>query len=334
VTDTQCHDQGGTFMGDDSVCVPGLCPDPVGACCYGGTALCDITEPLCEGLAGVYMGNGSDCELVDCSTGACCMADGSCRDTVQLECGDLGGIFHGGTSCASYDCPQPYGSCCVNGLCVPNQRRDTCEAVGTWNGIDSTCDPDPCIANPCPTAVLFGADPASGTVDARAPHRVDALLPRLGLGSADEPIIVSLGVDGADASCFTLCETGVDPLLGANGFASVTPLGGGQYELVLDHAIFAGETTMLRYEGHAGEIVYIAHPANVNGDELADAEDVSVLVDALNGWVVPPYGAHSSDIDHNGTLGPADLLTTIDLLNGAGEFAGWQGTLIPPPTCP
>ena len=323
-------------MGADTTCADKTCDTPIGACCIGGECANPISEPICTSLSnGVYMGNGTDCDTVDCSTGACCMPNGICFETVQLGCEDFGGVFHGGTDCQSFNCPQPLGACCLEGQCLPGQFRDTCELVlGTWQGIDSTCDPDPCAPEACPPASLLEAIPPSGTVDARSPHQPDTTLPRRGIGSASEPIILQIGVEGADQACFTLCETVVDSELGTNNIVGLTDLGGGAYALSLHHPITPGGTTTLRYEGHAGAVSYIAHPANANADGFSETGDVLFLLAILNGQSNPPHGTYSTDIDHSGTLSSGDILRAIDLLNGSGTYETWRDTPLPLDLCP
>ncbi len=335
VADTLCRAQGRTFMGADTTCAAITCDTPIGACCLGGFCLNPNPEPLCTSLGnGIYMGNGTDCDTVDCSTGACCMPNGSCFETVQLGCEDFGGVFHGGTDCASFSCPQPLGACCLEGQCFSGQFRDTCESLGTWQGIDSTCVPDPCASAMCPPASLLEAEPPSGTVDARAPHHPNATLPRQGIGSDDEPIILQIGVDGADRACFTLCETVVDSELGTNSIVGLTDLGGGAYALSLHHPIAPGGATTLRYAGHAGAISYIAHPANATADGFSETDDVLFLLAILNGQSNPPHGTYSTDIDHSGTLSSGDILRAIDLLNGSGTYETWGDSSLPLDLCP
>ncbi len=335
VNGADCTQQGGTFMGANVFCSEITCPTPVGACCVSGVCLDDLTEEVCGSLTNAfYMGNGTPCDSLLCALGACCMADGSCEDLMEVECDAAGGAFEGGgTECATTECPQPRGSCCIEGICIPSQTQVNCEALGTWNGPDSTCDPDPCTPS-CPDVAIVEASPPEGTVDARQSHEPASALPRQGIGSASDPIVLTLGVGGLE-HCFTLCETAADLDLGANEIATVTDLGGGIYEMVLLRPITPGAATTIRYEGSGEFVTYYSHPANVNGDSLADADDVSQLVGFLDGQIGAHHGMYSVDVDHSGTVTPADLLRLIDLLNGADSFDAWNGTLFPVNTsCP
>ena len=328
VTDVDCASRRGTFMGAESVCSALTCPPPNGACCTRDACLEGVDQPLCEALTdGVFMGNVASCDAVNCDRGACCMPDAACFDVIESECDRLGGTFEGGgTDCATFDCPQPTGSCCIETFCFANQTRDVCESLGTFNGFGSTCDPDPCGPS-CPVATIIAASPFSGSLDARQPHEPDAPLVRQGIGSAAEPITLTLGEPGADA-CFTLCETAADPLLGANGISGVTDLGGGVYEIILDHAIASGAVTTIRYEGDGSYVSYLAHPGNVDGDAFADATDIGVLIDGVTGATAVPE-LLAGDVDRSGAVAPADILRLIDLLNGADDYAGWLDTPLP-----
>lgn len=331
ITDRDCIDQRGTFMGGDSVCTEVVCPTPVGACCFNGGCLDDLVEGLCLGLStGFYMGNGSICSEVDCTQGACCFPDGSCQNRVDVQCADAGGVFHSGATCATFTCPQPRGACCIEESCIPDQARDNCENVGgVFVGIGALCAPNPCLGGGCPQTIILSADPPTGTVDARQPSGLDAPLPRLGIGSDTEPITLTLGAAGAAADCFSLCETLTDPVAGVNDIAAVVDLGGGQYEITLSHAIAVGGITQISYVNDPTPVTYMSHPANVNDDSASGPPDILSLIDALNGVFVPPHGLYSTDIDRSGQAGPPDILRLIDLLNGAASFEAWLNSAKP-----
>lgn len=216
------------------------------------------------------------------------------------------------------------------------------------NGIEDHCDildetstdanlngvPDECEGPTCPDGGILDSTPPDGVVDARQPNDSGSALPRQGIGSADEPIIIDIGAAGADASCFALCETESDDLLGPNAITSVTDNGDGTYTLTLDHAITAGAVTTVQYNGGAF-ISMTSHPGNANGDSTASAIDLLRIIDDLNNVANPTWGDYSEDIDHSGLFAAADLLREIDLLNGAGVFDPWNGTLLPVNlTCP
>ncbi len=83
---------------------------PQGACCYpDGSCADDPTEAECEAQGGIYMGDGTNCAVVECVVqpqGACCFPDGSCADDqTEAECSNQGGIYMGdGIICADVEC--------------------------------------------------------------------------------------------------------------------------------------------------------------------------------------------------------------------------------------
>ena len=74
-------------------------------------------------------------------------------------------------------------------------------------------------------------------------------------------------------------------------------------------------------------------PADVNGDCFSSTNDVLTLIDALNG-AIDPLEEWSSDIDRSGATNSADVLRTLDLLNGAQVYDEWAGVALCPDGCP
>lgn len=178
--------------------------------------------------------------------------------------------------------------------------------------------------------------PPNGVVDARQPNTPRDSLPRQGIGTEDEPIVVALDPPVTDAAhCFNLCETAADQLLGANYIVSVSGSGTGQYKIVLHHAITAGAVTTIQYKGGGSYVEFTSHPANVNADSAAAPSDILRVIDYINGVATSPWGIYSEDVDRSNLLGPPDILRVIDLLNGAGVFASWLNSPLPLNTsCP
>jgi len=257
-----------------------------------------------DGAFGDYTLNVETCK------NACCLPSGLCGFATSAQCDAVGGTSLGP------------GSVCRGDL--------------DNNGIDDACEP-------CPQATISWAGPPDGTVDARQPNARNAPLPRQGIGSPGEPgtnresIVIVLNPREPDAEgCFEVCETKVDPILGANTIETVAFHGAGVYELVLDHAITAGGVTTIKYLGDGSFIKYIAQPANVDGGSFSDALDVDEHIDCcLSALCTPVWGAYSCDIDRSGLVTPADTLAVIDLLNGTQVWDIWFGSPLPTRgTCP
>ena len=226
---------------------------------------------------------------------ACCAADDSCVDSLPLTCLETG------------DTPAGAGSACLG------------------NGVGSD---DVCVGCPAATIDFDLSSPPDGTVDARQPHALASPLPRFGIGSASEPIIITLSPALADGeACFELCETDVDAILGPNTIVDVMYEGGGAYSILLEHAITHGAVTTIRYSGDGSFITFSAHPADVNADGIATELDaVHLLTCCLEGLCDPLPGVLRCDLDRSDIAAPVDLLRLIDTLNGAGTLLPWLDT--------
>ena len=154
--------------------------------------------------------------------------------------------------------------------------------------------------------------------------------------------LVVAAPEGADAGCFTLCETNENPSfhppyppeLETNEIKGVVYNGDGTYTLTLKRPMAPGEVTTFTYTDNDGASTtgrFIAHPANVTADNAAGPVDILALIDVLNGVRSPAWGDYSVDINHSGAVDPSDILRVFDLLN-----AGWYGTRLPTNsgTCP
>ncbi len=203
----------------------------------------------------------------------------------------------------------------------------------------------------CPAGALVASDPPPGAVDARQPH--DPIVdpgdppPPMGIGSTDDPIIVTLDLADPNSGpvleleCWNVCETdgGKNDPPGGILVASVTfDADTETYSVVLEHPITPGFAIVLKYDGDVDtEIEYRSHPANVNSsgespDNVAASGDVLSLVDFLNEVKTPPYGIYSTDIDHNGVFDEADVDRLIELLKGEGYPQEWLDTTTPDPS--
>jgi len=63
-TEIECFDEGGEYVGDDTLCSQGLC-DPAGACCLCGYCW-NLTDDTCALLHGEFKGAGTTCEPNPC----------------------------------------------------------------------------------------------------------------------------------------------------------------------------------------------------------------------------------------------------------------------------
>ncbi len=85
----------------------------------------------------------------ECEPGACCFADGHCELKKPALCTQAGGTYQGlGTTCTPNPCPQPQGACCFPNGSCTLVTQANC--TGTWQGAGTTCTPNPCPSGLCP----------------------------------------------------------------------------------------------------------------------------------------------------------------------------------------
>jgi hypothetical protein len=236
---------------------------------------------------------------------ACCLPSPSCFPMNPEFCVSLGGE------------PRGVGSTCVTDL--------------NDNGVDDACEF-------CPSTVTIASStPPYGTVDARQPHRPEAIEPRQGIGSPGgedvprEPIVVQLSPPiPAAIDCFDFCETQPDDVSGANGVASVVDVGGGRYEIVLDLPISTHAMSFIEYTSDGSRVALTSHPGNVDGNGVVNRDDLFEFIGCcLQGFCLADRTEYICDIDHSGGIAPPDLLAIIDLYGGAATFDIWNGTPLP-----
>lgn len=119
---------------------PSAC-ETIGACCINSECY-QMDEGTCIASGGVFQGNNTSCEGLDCSQNVpCCFAGASCVELEAWECKGAGGVPGPvGQSCADTIC-FPEGSCCLpDGSCQDNLSPEECLALqGTFQGDGTDC---------------------------------------------------------------------------------------------------------------------------------------------------------------------------------------------------
>ncbi len=184
-TAAACTDAGGAYLGDFATCDGAACiVGPKGACCdFDGGCSVKRMDDCYE----VYLGDGTDCSGCPCEPEhICCVGDGISLRLPPPECAAVGGVYvgkapeyHGSycyvrpccfngstTSMTVYECEIQggvvgsehctVGACCVSDRCVLCSRNE-CEQhwAGVYEGNNTTCDGNPCDADPA-TPVMDG----------------------------------------------------------------------------------------------------------------------------------------------------------------------------------
>jgi hypothetical protein len=265
-------------------------------------------------VAGYSVTTGQYQILVNPCRSACCTNLGQCFAVTQEQCLTGGGF------------PQLPGT--------------LCQADADQNGINDACELCP---GPPNGPTITGIDPANNALDARQPHPPDSAATRQGFGTASEPVRVSVLPQLAELeNCFSLCETQDDPVHGANGISAVTYQGSGIYRIVLDRAISAGAASTFQYLGDQSFRTLLNHPGNVDGNSVANAADITKLLNCClgEGTCSAPFSASQlpmrCDINRTGANNALDLLRLVDLLTGSEDYAIWNNTVRPSATgiCP
>lgn len=61
LTEGDCINAGGNWLGGNTDCSPNLCPQPTGACCFADQTCQELTESDCVAQGGSYFGDGVPC---------------------------------------------------------------------------------------------------------------------------------------------------------------------------------------------------------------------------------------------------------------------------------
>jgi hypothetical protein len=275
----------------------------------------------------------------DCATNG--LGDSGCGATDLCGCESVCGNPSSG-SCCTDNAPAPgcnddaccEAVCACDSFCCDTEWDFNCAGAGFVPGCGAAvlCE-DLCGAAPsCPTGTVTFTNPPNGAVDARRPHPPGLPNQREGF-----TVFTLTGPPGANASCFSLAETAT--FGAANTISSVVENPAGTYTVTLSRPITSGAGTSITYTPTSGTAItgcFKSHPANVNSDTGAAPVDILDLIDNLNGVRVPPLAIWQCDLDRSGVCLPADIITEIDMLNGANGFIVWNGTSRPvgPGACP
>jgi hypothetical protein len=309
-TRASCEASGKVYRGDGTDCsTPATTCPGFGACCRpDGDCFDDFTNDQCDIIRGTYEQNSSTCSptLVCDQRGACCAITGTCLFITESQCTGIGDgvVFRGvGVACAANTCPA--GACCLPQGCEIRTEVGCTPAGGDYQGDDTECFHD-----------LLPVDPPNCAIDAREPH---------------DPLNAQT-VFGWDAVLFALaCEFGtpnpghfqvsVTPV--SNETPTIAGIVPGSYSalVTLNRAVVPQEWICLTHLGSGIETCFSLLPGDVNGDRTTDVADIQSLTSKLAGPAIPP--PWQCDLDRSGSCTPADILTEVDLLNGADAYDPW-----------
>ena len=147
VTEQQCNNLGGVYLGDDYPCSFDDCyVEPYAACCLSSSDCQETTQQDCFNQGGEWGGSGTSCADYSCGeTGACCVNKYDCYEAYEDECNLQGGSFQGEASiCDEYPCGSPYGACCMDGSCYETEEHICYTDGGDFQGQFTFCDDSTC----------------------------------------------------------------------------------------------------------------------------------------------------------------------------------------------
>ncbi|MBD3161545.1 MAG: hypothetical protein GF346_04920 [Candidatus Eisenbacteria bacterium] len=145
VTDVECADLGGQYLGDDVACEPDNPCEQPGACCFADGRCEYVLEGDCQGdyFIADEVCDPNPCDQPD-PMGACCFFDGSCEYVLEADC--MGEYWLEDVPCEPDNPCLPLGACCYGDqMCVVTDEVDCFENQGgyEWYAGDD-CDTVEC----------------------------------------------------------------------------------------------------------------------------------------------------------------------------------------------
>jgi hypothetical protein len=181
-------------------------------------------------------------------------------------------------------------------------------------------------------AALGLANPPNNTIDARFPHAINDKNVVFGFDSVTIDMPACAVASGVNAGMFTVTETGGTPAI-VPTVTMVTPVDSDTVTLTLSHKIEPKAWTVIALNGTSDKICLGFLPADVNGSRGSNAQDITAIVNAINGAV--PRPTSSTDINRSGGNPNAqDITAVVNLLNGAAEFDVWLNQTLVASPCP
>lgn len=232
-------------------------------------------------------------------------------------------------------CSNPTGGCCtldpVDSFCEITCEEDCAGANQWFGGVGSNCttiEPDCFIIVDGPELT----SPPHCSIDARRPF--SPLTPSLREGFDHWDLVFS-GAPGPNEDGpedFAISQFPAEAFPAPPTISSVDAVGGALVRVNLSAPIYPNRWTCLRHIASNMRTCLGFLPADVNSNRTASPADILNLIDNLNGLLFPPLLSHQCDIDRSGACVSADMLTEIDLLNGARGYPMQNGQSLP--SCP
>ena len=180
------------------------------------------------------------------------------------------------------------------------------------------------------TVFIASTVPSTGTLDARQPHALDDSDFLRGWGAVAVRVnFAPVGV--LSETEFVVAEWGSD---GGAAIAEMEVIDDDEIRVYRADPLAPAAWTTLTHLGSTTTACLGFLPGDVNGDGVSTPADVLAMLACLDGTAAQACELPTVDTDRSGEFEPADLLRVVDLLNGAGEFAVWNGATLGTSPCP
>lgn len=178
--------------------------------------------------------------------------------------------------------------------------------------------------SPC-ALQLLSCSPEHGFVDARRPHAQTNANSRETMNSFTANFNASAaGLVNASFSVQQIPNEGPVP-----GLLSVVP-SGNSATITLNRRINHKVWTCVRHITSNKRCCFGVLPADADSSRFSQPADTFELIDNLVGQINPPLGFPKCDMDRSNLCSALDILTLIDLLNGADAFEPpYNGATLP-----
>ena len=174
-----------------------------------------------------------------------------------------------------------------------------------------------------PTLGVTDCLPGDRFIDPRQPSAPDGTDPQgfdaLSMSFSDDAMNIL-------ATHFMTGEEGADGV--PVGIQSISNPESDVIDILFDDLIDPGAWTLVTFTptGQTSRLGFL--PGDVNGSGTSNGEDIRVLINMLS-LPASDEAVARGDIDRNDQVEPEDLLRTIDLLNGGGNYQPYFGTSLP-----
>ncbi len=186
---------------------------------------------------------------------------------------------------------------------------------------------------PSTCAQISSSDPPDGSIDARQSRNLDGSNPT-GIQQLDLTFRFDQGCDVSDIE-HSGFSVSTEPPGMAPTVVDLDMVDSDTIRVRLSDPIPPNKWTRISYDdGDAVTDTCIGYlSGDVNGDQMADSDDVNRLVQCLNGGGCEP---HQRNIDRSTgphAFNPQDLVRELDVLNGANSLGPQEGMMLPASPC-